>query len=142
MNKHSRWTAVLMLALLLLTIPAGAEELFVRNRPYKGEVRGGGTSAQVRIDELAAALELELEHQNGVYSYQGTTLTTETIGEFAYIRLSDLKPLGVKVVPNPDLGTIDVYVAQADKPAPAGQAQPAAADWGSGAVVVHFGAPW
>ncbi len=128
--------------LLIFCLPAAAQELYVRNRPFKGDVRGSGTSALVHLNELAKALEVKVEEQDGSYLLDGHPVTVEMVEGQPYLTLSTLSKSGFRVVENSDLGTIDVYKPVAAK-APAKSASNSSSSWGaSGPTLVYFGAQW
>ena len=60
---HKRFIALLLTLVLLSLLPLAAEELWVRNRPFKGQVEGKGASLKVDLDALLKALELKANIQ-------------------------------------------------------------------------------
>lgn len=61
-------TRVLLLALLLavaIALPAGAQEIYLRNRPYKGPKSGRGAAVMVGLREIAQAFDLKVEEAEG-----------------------------------------------------------------------------
>jgi hypothetical protein len=117
------------LALLLWLAPAvGAEQIFVRNRPFKAvEKRETGWAS--KLPDLATALGLELtpvgnswvlgpaaeelpEGEVGVY-YRGSRLQSVNSGLEVLDLKAFIQELGGRYVVNKGLGTIDLYMETA-----------------------------
>lgn len=124
----------LVILFLLLVLPAAAQEISVRNKPYKGEVKGRGTEALVQLAEMAKALDLPTTQEAGGWTLGGAPIPTVSESETVYIKLSDLSKAGLKVTVNKELNTIDVHrpVARSDSNSAGG----------SGLTLVYFGAKW
>lgn len=103
---------VLLLAMALLMIqlgPSAAEDIYIKNRLFKGQVTGEGMGASLALEDLAKALDLPLTpgpefYQLGDYRVRFWKGDEGTV----YGRLSELKNAGITVVQNPTLKTIDI----------------------------------
>lgn len=128
-----RYLTTFLLA-LTLSVTLCAQELSVRNKPYKGEIRGRGLQATVRLDEIAKALDLPTQQSEAGWLLGGQAIPTTDDGGATYVQLGDLAKAGLKVTFNKELNTIDVHrsVAKAGE-GPAGA---------SGLTLVYFGAKW
>lgn len=133
--RDSRCARVLLAftTCLLLALNVGAQELSVRNKPYKGEMKGRGLEMLVRLEEMAKALDAPVVKTDQGWTLGEAVVPTVEEGGVPYIKLSDLKAAGYSVKHNKDFNTIDVNRAVAKNNA-------SVAD--SGWVMVHFGAPW
>lgn len=87
------------------------DDIYVKNRLYKGPSSGSGSAIKVGVKSIFKALKVS------DYKVEGNTVTvgdksaTADAGDAEpMILLSDLKMLvGAKVIVNKELGTIDVY---------------------------------
>jgi hypothetical protein len=138
-NRQSFWCLFLMSVLLFLGSGASAQEISVRNKPYKGEVKGRGVEALVNLSEMAKALDLAAAKTPNGWTLGGAEVPTVEEAGTTYVKLSDLTAAGVKVTLNKDFNIIDITrpVAKTnDSSSP---------DWSkssSGLTLVYFGAPW
>ena len=62
----SNSTLCYILVLFLLTSTLSAQELYLRNRPFKGAVSGQGEALLVDLQELTSALELAVKESEGI----------------------------------------------------------------------------
>jgi thiol-disulfide isomerase/thioredoxin len=92
-----------LLALLLLTLPAWAEKVFVRNQPFKGVVRGTGATLLVELAPLLQALGVPQPEGVAVVESNGVQLVN--LHDFA-------RAAGARLVANPQLQTVDVNLAR------------------------------
>ncbi len=96
-----------ILALLALCAPGAWADLFVKNKPFKGEVAGKGTAMMVEAEAFLKALGVT-EYEVGPNGLVIGEVTVALQGSLA--SLSELaEAAGAKVIQNADLGTIDVY---------------------------------
>lgn len=136
--------AKFILLVSLLWGSCWGEQLFVRNRPFKGAVAGKGASLQVDLKALAEAMQFQLHEVNGGYVLdhsltepegapvaagqvwvEGKTLTCEVGPNAIMVNLRELvAATGGKVVDNKSMGTIDVYLAAGSSNNPGGGATP------------------
>ena len=108
------WIVVLLF--LGLSTPGLSEELWVRNRPFPGEVRGTGQSMLVEADTFLKTLEIEAEDRGDVFIIGGFPIPVEKAGTIRLIPLRDVvDAAGLSISKNPSLGTVDVRVADAGK---------------------------
>lgn len=106
-----------LLLALLLTLPLGAEQVFVRNQPFKGVVRGTGGHLLVEVEPLLQSLGVSLP----------AGLTVQETGGVRLVNLQAFaRAAGARVVANPQLQTVDVFM-----PRPR-------VDW----TLVHYTANW
>lgn len=117
-------TGLLFLLLGLFQGVAWSEDLFVLNKPFKGQVSGAGADIYVELAPMAKALGLEVKEEGGgwVLFETGHTAGAARPGEVVandrvvkhqagpLVSLQDLAAaLGLKVVRNKGMGTVDVY---------------------------------
>ena len=114
-----------------LSLSLSAEQLYIRNRPFKGAVQVNGKALWVELKSFAQAIEANIsQSEGGGYRLSRTPLSEElppvaagkvAIGELlldsqdikgtTMISLDEsAKPLGLRVSRNPQLGSIDVNV--------------------------------
>ena len=121
-------TALFCTQLLLI---ANADQLYIRNRPFKGEVARQSGKTWVEIKALSEALGLKLEGDpqqgyqlaaegetsppgEGKAVIHGTEVPTTTGSSGLLVALEDACPLlGARLVPNKAMGTLDVSLAPA-----------------------------
>lgn len=90
----------LIILMLLLTGLAVAEQVYVRNKPYKGPTSGAGAKTMVELKSLVAALDMRLED---------ALAKLELPPETEMVNLKETaEKLGARVSVNKALGTIDV----------------------------------
>ncbi|MBI3924250.1 MAG: hypothetical protein HY319_01795 [Armatimonadetes bacterium] len=121
-----------VLCLVLLgTVAASAEPIYLRNKPFKGPSSGAGKDTMVGLTAFAAAMDLVVTEQNGskvAYPKDAGTVTDFGINEPGHVFVvgkevrSAVDPsgevmvslwdaaeaAGARVVLNRDLGTIEV----------------------------------
>ena len=120
-----------------LILPAAADQLYVRNRPFKGAIVREGKVTWVELQTLANVLEAKLGPAEG----GGFQLSRESveaapvqagkvaIGEKlveardvngqAMVALEEVSPLlGLKITPNRSMGTVDVNFVSGAQTAP------------------------
>ena len=88
-----------------------AQDIYIKNKLYKGPSSGSGSSMMVGVESFLKALKVsDFEIKDGKLMISGETADVQagdTESMIALDKLSDL--LGLKVIANKDLGTIDVY---------------------------------
>lgn len=99
--------------------PVTAQELYVSNRPFKGEIDKTGSSLMVEVEPLAKALKLELVVADGQVKLKDRSIpvTVSPSGKNLVILDQFAAAAGLTVRKNPDFGHIDVY---ANTAAPSG----------------------
>lgn len=116
-----------ILALLLLFLPlsgtVAAQDLYVSNRPFKGEVVKSGNGMQVELEPLLKALKLDLKAEGGQVKIGDKTVTvTQSASGKGMVSLPEFAAAaGLTVRKNADFGHTDVYASTS---APTG-------DWGA-----------
>lgn len=107
-----------------------AEEVYIRNRLFKGKTMGAGDQLWLELEPLAKALRWSLSGDSesgfilsedeqspgppgmGKVLVNGTELPVKTEGAIL-VKLADLAPvIGAKVNSNRELGTVDVVIAK------------------------------
>lgn len=123
-------------ALFLAT--ASAEDIYVKNKAFKGTVVGHGMTSEVSLQELSKALELEYEERSGLWRLGEFEVPGREQDGMILVTLRDLKKAGLYVKHSPDLGTIDIAVPKARA------ARGSGGTWGASnrPTLVFFGASW
>jgi hypothetical protein len=99
---------------LLFCSSAPAEELWVRNRPFQGVVRGTGGEMMVEMTTFLQLMEIEARDQGDVVLVGGFSIPIETSGNVRLVPLRDVvDAAGLRLSQNPALGTVDVRAASA-----------------------------
>lgn len=136
-SRMGRW-AVSLGILAGLSLPIPCEQLYVRNRPYKGVVIRNSGQLWVELSGFAQALGARLEQnaEGGIWVHQAADAALETPVAAGKVVIGSqeveaqngadgqvLVPmevaarlLGARVIPNKSLGTIDVSLVAASKP--------------------------
>lgn len=150
-----RKTSVLSLCLTLLCFtlllsPVSAQEIYVKNKPFKGQTLGQGKDLELCLPDLAEALGVDSKQENGVWTLGDATVSGHQVNGNIFVHISALKEAGFTVVFNTALGTLDITEnkksAQADgdsgKVPRKGEVD--ASNWGGGTgpTLVYFGASW
>ena len=129
---------ILLVAALMMA--AQAEQVYVKNRPFKGLVSRSEGKIWVELKPFADALGWTLagDEQTGYALYQGTSRPLPGQGKVAVegvevpsinsgaiqVALEDIAPLlGAKVVESKEFGTIDVSLSKGKDQVTAGQPQ-------------------
>lgn len=151
--------------------PARADQLFVRNRPFKGYASNiNGSLAGIRVDVAALAeamgykltsvgdnwvlhkptecadLHNEQDHQK--LFVHGVRLDLQTESGVQTVGLQEVSAaLGARFRRNASMGTVDfdlptAVAAEAPAASPGGKKAPAASESFSAFQVINFGAPW
>ena len=99
--------------------PVVAQELYVSNRPFKGEVTKAGSGLMVEVEPLAKALKLEVVVSDGQVKIKDRSVpvTVSASGKNLVILDQFAAAAGLTVRKNPDFGHTDVY---ANTTAPSG----------------------
>lgn len=111
-----------------------ADDVFVGNKPFKGQTYGVGTEVRFALADLAQALNYEaIQKPDGWYLGPMKVEVSENQGVM-WIDLEDLPAELVRVVRNKDFGSIDLYRVETK-----GAAQ---TTWGGDSTLIVFGANW
>lgn len=138
----AKWGAVLLL--LVLSLPSLADEIYIRNRAFKGEVITNGSSIEIELEAAAKALKAELKKDGDSWTLDGDAIPARLVEGKNFVALDALSEIGYKVVKNSSLGTIDVHqksVASDAAKKPASEA----GSWSKVSdkpTIVYFGADW
>jgi len=125
----------LLFMLLLLALPALANNVFVGNKVYEGEVYGTSDDVRFILSELAEALTLEYQETEGGWTLGGMPIPTLVEQNKVWVSLDSLPAELVRVVRNSELNTIDLYLMEAMEDGPSGS-------WGNGGTLVFYYADW
>ncbi len=136
---YSRFLSLALIISAVLMGTALAEDVYVRNRLFKGEVARSGGQLWLELAPLAKAIKwtLEGDEASGFALFEGEAPELPGAGKVAVegaeapldlnngmVGLDDLAPLiGAKVVNNEELGTIDVALVKKKGEVKAGAAQ-------------------
>lgn len=114
----SRRIATLLIT-LVLAMSASAQDLYVSNRPFKGEVVKAGNSLQVEVEPLLQALKLNAKVEGGAVKVgdKSVTVTQSPSGKNMVSLAEFAAAANLTVRKNADFGHTDVY---ANTTAPAG----------------------
>ena len=104
--KIKRQVATL-LTFLLLSSAALADDVYVKNKLFKGQVQGAGQNLSVDAKDLLTALGIsDYTIKNGLLIVGKSKVTLNG----GFVLLKDIaEATGAKVVVNAALGTVDVY---------------------------------
>lgn len=111
-----------VLALSLLATPGFGEQIYLRNRPFKGPSAGTGASMTVGLKEVAEAFELPVAEVNGGFSVgsasepgpgqvwvNGTQVSATEDAAGIQVNLKEFaEAAGLLYKPNREMGSIDV----------------------------------
>lgn len=102
----------LLLCVLLLGV-GQAEDVFISNRPFKGEVDGAGKSIRLELRSLAESLDLTLSQSGDAWLLDGKSIPVSTIRGKTFMLASYLENFGYAVRPQPELGFVDIVKTEA-----------------------------
>lgn len=124
-----------LLVLMFSPLAGWADNVFISNKPYKGQLYGVGNDIRFPIEEIARALGLRVDQTPEGWFLAGSRInTTEELG-VVWVRLDALPNDRVRVVRNKEFNTVDLYRVGSK-----GDFQPKT--WGGEATLVFFGASW
>lgn len=139
-----------LLCFALLLGPTSAQEIYVKNKPFKGQTLGQGKDLELSLPDLAEALGVESKQENGLWTLGDSTVPGHEVEGNIFVHISALKDAGLKVVFNSALGTVDITnnknLAKTNNTS--GQVPRKgdvdASSWGGGTgpTLVYFGASW
>lgn len=125
--RRWKWTLAVV---ALATSSLWADQIFVRNRPFKGLVEGKGAATTVDLKAMAECLQLKFHEVQGGYVLdrseadpdpslvvagqvlvEGKSLACQVAPTGVMVNLYELvAAAGGKVVENKSLGTLDIYL--------------------------------
>ena len=140
MTKKTLTSFILCGFVAVFLATASAEDIYVKNKVFKGTVVGSGMTSEINLQELSKALELEYEEQNGLWKLGDYEVPGREQDGMILVTLQDLKKAGLYVKHSPDLGTIDIAIPKAK----AAVAKGSGGAWGGSnkPTLVYFGASW
>lgn len=109
-----RFTTCWVALILGLAVGVGAEELWIKNRPFQGIVQGTGSTLLIELDEFLKEFGLTIEDQGDLILVEGFPIAVEQVGGKRLVLLRDLvDAAGLRLSRNVALGTVDVLSAEA-----------------------------
>lgn len=112
-EKIARSLIAFLLLLLALSSQSAAEQLWVRNQPFQGEVRGTGSNMLVEAQLFLKLLQIDAKDQGDVMIIGGFPIPVEQSGTIRMIPLRDVvDAAGLSIMKNEALGTVDVRLAK------------------------------
>lgn len=128
--------ALLAALLLFLVAPsAWGDEIFVGNKPFKGQSYGVGADVLFSLADLAKALDLPAHSTPDGWFLGPSKVQIHEEHGVVWIKLDDLPTDLVRVVRNKEFGTIDLYKVEGAAAASSGGSWP-------GGALIFFGASW
>lgn len=129
-------TLLPILLTLTLAMPVWANNVFVSNQPFEGQVVGTGSEVRFNLSDLAEALGVEADEVDGKgWVLAGFPVETFEEGGITWVKLSSLPQKLVRVVRSEELNTVDLYLKKDVAAAPDDS-------WGADGVLVYFYASW
>lgn len=105
-----RYLGLVLLLLGGMLTPLQAEEVWVRNKLFKGRVTGSGSAIAVELRAFAKAMKIDIDVQDGRVVFGEASIAVKESGGVEMVSLHEFSAAsGLKVKANPSLGTIDVY---------------------------------
>ena len=130
---------VLFVCLLLLTGVVSATEIYVGNKPYRGQVYRHGGDVLFTLPELSLALDISVSKNGDVWSFGGVEINTVQDSGTVWVKLKDLPQDLVRVVNNKELNTLDLFRSKSVGEISGSGDEPA---WTSKNTLVYFCATW
>jgi hypothetical protein len=127
-----------LLALVLFCLAplaARADDVFIGNKPFQGQVYGVGNDIRFSLLDLGQALGLPVRQTPEGWLMNGRKVRVSEDHGVVWIALDELSSDEVRVVRNKEFGTIDLY--RLEEETASGKKQ-----WGGDGVLVFFGASW
>jgi thiol-disulfide isomerase/thioredoxin len=127
---------LISIVMLGLTSWAWADDVFVSNKPFKGQIYGVGSEIRFSLLDLAKALDFRAEETSKGWLLGALPVKVVQEHGVVWIDIDDLPPEMVRVVRNKDFGTVDIYRVEG------AQSASSDASWGGEGTLVVFGASW
>ena len=146
-KKHFRVTVLCLLVAALFSTTL-AEDVYIRNKQFKGQKLGQGMSTELTLQELADGLQLEAVSDNGFWQLGDIRVPGREEDGKIFVTVRDLKKAGMVVIHSPELETIDISMPKTKRTTSEGKSRKrnpqAAQSWGGGTkpTLVYFGASW
>lgn len=108
---NPRWFASSLLLCILWFIPAGAQQVYIRNQVFEGKVRTESGSLWVELEALQAALGFASVLEADGARVEGRLIRILRQGDVVFVPLAQAAAaVGAVVRENPPLGTVDVHL--------------------------------
>lgn len=143
-NKFPK-SCLAALMLLALALPSLADDIYIRNRAFKGEVITTAGTIEIELEAAAKALKAELKQDGDSWTLDGDVIKARSVDGKNFVSLDALSEAGYKVVKNSSLGTIDVHKKAEEVADSEGKPAPATGKWTAMSdkpTLVYFGASW
>ena len=137
----------LLLSFFFITLLgcASAEDVYVKNKLFKGRVVGTGLSTEVSLDDLATALGMKVTETNGRWNLGDVVVPGRSDEGKILVPVSALKKAGYRIIHSSDLGTLDISPPRSKTAATNKQStayKPMSEIDNRLPTLVYFGAPW
>jgi thiol-disulfide isomerase/thioredoxin len=133
--KWMRRVLFLLQALVLLSQPTWAQDVFVGNQPYEGTVLGTGSDLRVTLNELAEALDFEVKQGDAGWLISGFPVKTVQENGKLWVKVEDVPEPLVRVVRSQALNVVDLYRNNNLQDTPP-------TTWGLEGTLVYFYTDW
>ncbi len=130
-----RYLLVVTLLSFSLILAASADEVFVSNQPFAGQVLGTGSKTRLKLDDLASALESVADRGEDGWTIDGFPVETTQENGVVWVEVGALPEGLVRVIRSDELETLDIYKVE----------QTSAfidEDWGGQGTLVCFYGAW
>lgn len=119
-----------------LAVPVWADNVFVANKPFKGQVYGVGQELRFSLEDLGKALSARVVETPEGWFLAGQQVKVSKSQGVVWIDIDDLPTSVVKVVRNTQMKTLDLYSVAGSSVTPSQD------NWGGSGTLVFFGASW
>ena len=123
------------LLLLFIAPSAWADDIFVANKPYKGQIYGIGADVRFSLDDLAKALSIPVNQTPEGWFLGSRKVEVHEEHGVVWVSLDDLPTDLIRVVRNKEFATIDIYRVEG------ASTDPAQESWAGGGLI-FYGANW
>ena len=119
--RVARRHLALCLLIVSLAVPATAQQVYIKNKPFAGQVVKESGGLWVDLKSLEQALDFEARLEAEGASINGRLVRTMRYREVVFVSLSQVAAaVGASVRENPEFGTVDVHMVVRPKSATAG----------------------
>lgn len=129
-----RVTISALCLMLALTLPVWANNVYVGNKPYQGQVMGAGPGVLLVLSELGQALRMEVAQTEEGWTLGGVPVETKLEQNEVWVPIKSLPKDRVRVIVSSELNTVDIYASEI----PGGPTD----GWGADGTMVYFYADW
>lgn len=125
---------LLFLLLVLCSVPATAEEIWIKNRVFSGKVVKDGGQTWMELEPFGKALGVNVKVEGENVSVNGSLVRSMKQGETYFVSLEQVAGVvGAVVRENKQLGTLDVHMGLKEKGPGAIEETPTGSDAAPGA---------